>query len=72
MFNSAPKLNRRRRLPTQIEGQTKRNHSQRKKRDVWTAFFLGFDRPDRGFELFAVTNELHVRSLKVIAGSFSA
>lgn len=47
-----------------------------KKIDILTffpfLFFLNFDMADNRIELFAVTNELHVRSLKVIAGSIAA
>lgn len=38
-----------------------------------TFFFLpDFYMPDNGIELFEVTNGLHVRSLKVRAGSITA
>ena len=42
-----------------------------KKVDVFD-FFSDSDTADTRIELFAVTNELHVRSLKVIAGSITA
>lgn len=43
-----------------------------KKVDILASFFSDFDTAYNRIELFAVTNELHVRSLKVIAGSFAA